>query len=143
MPHNGNAGAEYALHRLHYFGTAFEFKSIGMGFFHYAYGTGNSFPGIALIASEGHVYHYQGPLNSLSHRFAVIDHLIQSDRQGGNISGHYVRSRISNENNVHTSLIYQLCHRVIVGREHGNFFISLLHFCQTMRRDFAGIFIMY
>ena len=139
MTHHGNAGAEYSLYGFADFGAALHLYGFCMALLHYAYGGGKGFFRIALIGAERHVAYNEGAFSAFDHAFGVIYHLVEGDRESGDVAGHDVRGRVAYQNHVHSGFVDEFCHRVVVGREHGDFLAALFHFDKARSGDFALI----
>ena len=140
MSHDRNSGTENPSDGFLYLFSAFEFDGIGSGFFHNAYGRCQSLLGVSLIGTERHIDNNERTFYGTDDRLSVIDHLVESHGQCGNISCHNVRGRIAHQNYVHAGTVDKCRHRVVVSGKHRYFFAAFFHFDKAACSYFAGIF---
>ncbi len=139
MPHNRNTCAQNTLYSTYYFFATFQFQGICMTLFHNADGRSKTFHLIALVRTERHIHYNHSTFYSANYRLSMIDHLIKGDRKCRHITSHYITGRITHKDYIHTCTIHNLCHSVIIGCQHRNFFASLLHFNKAMSSHFTSV----
>ncbi len=114
MSHDGDARREDALDRLHDLRAALQLDGIGLGLLHDADGRVECDLRVALIGAEGQVDDHQCAVYGTHDRARMIDHHIQSYGECGLVTGHYVGSRVADQNHVYACGIDDLGHRIVV-----------------------------
>ena len=133
MSHNWNTGTQDTFDRFPNLSPAFQLDTIGMRLFHHPDSGGQGFFRVSLVRTERQVYHHQRTIHRFHDRFTMVNHLVERNRQSGHVSSHYVRSGVSHQDHIHSCLIDQFRHRIIIGGKHGYFLATLLHLYQAMR----------
>ena len=133
MSHNWNTGTQDTFDRFPNLSPAFQLDTIGMRLFHHPDSGGQGFFRVSLVRTERQVYHHQRTIHRFHDRFTMVNHLVERNRQSGHVSSHYVRSGVSHRDHIHSCLIDQFRHRIIIGGKHGYFLTTLLHLYQAMR----------
>ena len=139
MSHHRHTGTDNLCYCFDYFFATFKLKSISSGFLHDTNRVTYSVERICLIRTERHVNNHQCTLYTTHYRLAVINHLIDCNRQCSHIARHNVRCRITYQNNIYSSPVNNLGNRIIIRGQHGNFFTSFFHFNQTVSCHFSCI----
>ncbi len=139
MSYHRYAGAEYALDRLAYFGAPFEFHGFGAALFHDAYCRVEGLLAVALIGAKRQVAYNQCACHTFHYRCGMVYHLVESHRQCRHIACHHIGCGVADEYHIHSGLVDEFGHGIIVGGEHSYLFATLLHFGESACGDLATV----
>jgi hypothetical protein len=67
----------------------------------------------------------------------MIYHLIEGHGQSGGVARHDIGCRVAYEDDVHTCLVDEFCHRIVIGGEHGYLLTLGFHLSKTACGDLA------
>ena len=107
MSHHRDTGRQYALYRLADLRAPFELHGLGSGLLHDTHGRCQRLHGVALIRAERQIHHHKRALCRAGDALGIGDHLVESDRERGEVSGHYVGGRVAHQYEIHTGLVDQ------------------------------------
>ena len=137
MTHNGYTGRKDSLNRFANLAATFHFTASAWLSFMIRIAEARGLHGVALICTERHIAYHQRTVSTLDNALGMVNHLVESHRQSGHITGHNIRCRVTNKYHVNTGLVDELGHRVVIGCKHGDFLATTFHFYQARSCHFA------
>ena len=112
---------------------------MGSAFFHDTYRGRQGDLGIGLIVTEWNICYDKGSFPGPDYTLCMIDHLVERDRQGSGMTGHYIAGAVAYQYDINTRLIEDPGKRIIVRGDHRYLLTSLLHLLNSVGSDFLNI----
>ena len=139
MSHNRNTGTEDTFHRTYNFFTTLQFQSVCMTLFHNTDSRSKTFHLITLVRSKRHIYYHHSTFHTTNYGFCMIYHLVEGNRKRSHITCHHITGRIAYQDYIHACTVYNLCHSIVIRRQHRYLFASLLHLYKAMSSHFSSV----
>jgi hypothetical protein len=130
-PITGNADGHQARDELGHLFTTFQLHRLGRAFLEQPASRPHALLDRYLVAEKGHVRDDLRVLGAARHHPAVVDHLVEGDRQGVGQPLHHHAQAVAHQHDVHARAIRQPREGHIVGRHRGDLLAPALALAQS------------
>ena len=135
VAHHRDARGDEPVHELGVDRAALELDRVAAALLHQLAGVGHALLDRRLVRHERHVADDVRAARPAGDGAAVVDDLVERDRQGRVVALHDHAERVADEQHVGAGLVEQARERGVVGGEHGDPLASLLHLPQGVDGD--------
>ena len=108
MTHDGDACAQDATDAVDDLSTTLQFDGVRLGLLHDSNRGLQCQSGVALIGAEGEIDDDESSVHCTLDALSMVDHVLEGDGDGGDLTRHDVGRRIPDEDHVHACVVDQL-----------------------------------
>ena len=134
MPHYGYAGLDQPPDSFRRPVASFQLHRLCAALLDHSAGVAQRLLHAGLVAHEGHVGHYQGPLAAAHHRLYVVDHVVHGHGEGGVVAQDDVSEAVAYQDDRHSALVDDAGSGIVVGgHAHDGLLLGLhtLYLCNS------------
>ena len=135
MAHHRDAGGDEPRDELGVHGAALELDRVAAALLHQPAGVRDAVLDRRLVGHERHVADDVRAPRRACDRAAVIDHLVERDRQRRLVTLHDHAERVADQQHVDAGFVEQPRERGVVRGEHGDLLAALLHLPEGLDGD--------